>query len=326
MFDLIAIGDVVIDTFIPLTDAELIEDKHHRLQLAVRFGDKVPVGPATSTIGGNAANNVIGASRLGLKAAIYTNIGEDIDDMRIKSTFRREKVDTRYVKENKGFQSNHHIVLTYQGERTILVYHQPWKFNLPDLDRTRWIYLTSLPPSVIDSNIIDQLINFLERSGARLAYNPGTFQIKQGVKKNPRLLSLAELFIVNKEEAKLVLGRSEGEEVEIKALLHSLASLGPRNIVVTDGKGGSYGFDGESYWKLDAFPAELVEMTGAGDAYSTGAVAGLLYGETLQSAMRWGAANSASVVEHIGSIEGLLAYTQLQKRLKINSKLIAELL
>lgn len=324
MFDLISIGDVVIDTFIPLTDAEVLKDAHQEMQLAVRFGDKVPVGPATSTLGGNAANNAIGSARLGLKTAIYTNVGEDADDQRIKNQFKREKVDIRYVVENRGFQSNHHIVLTYQGERTILVYHQPWKFNLPDLERSRWVYLTSLPPSFIDSNLMDQLVNFLERSGSRLAYNPGTFQIKMGVKRNPRLLSLTELFIVNKEEAKLVLGHPEGEEIEIKKLLDRLAALGPRNVVITDGKAGSYGFDGENYWKLEVFPAELVEMTGAGDAYSTGVVAGMIHGQNLSEAMRWGAANSASVVEQVGPIAGLLTASPMQIRLKKNSKIIAK--
>lgn len=326
MFDLISIGDVVIDTFIPLTDATVETDGQER-KLSLRYGDKIPVGPSISMVAGNAANNAVGGARLGLKAAIYTNVGnkdDDEADNRIIAKFKKEKIDTRYVVENKDFVSNHHIVLDYKGERTILIYHQPWKFHLPELEKSRWVYLTSLSPSYVDSNLIDQICAYLERSGAKLLYQPGTFQIKIGVKKTPRLLSLTELFIVNKEEAKLILGYDESENIAPKKLMQGLLALGPHQVIVTDGGHGSYGTDGEKFYQLGLFPAKLVEMTGSGDAYATGTMAGLFHGEPLAKAMRWGAANGASVVEQIGPQAGLLTVHQMQTALKDNSKIVAK--
>jgi len=75
MFDLISIGDCVVDTFIPLTDAKIINSDGEAM-LAMRFGDKIPVGDSVSIVAGNAANNAVGSSRLGLKTAIYTNVGD----------------------------------------------------------------------------------------------------------------------------------------------------------------------------------------------------------------------------------------------------------
>ncbi len=323
MFDLISVGDSVIDLFVPLIDAETRSEDGQR-KLILRSGDKVPVGPSTSLIGGNAANNAVGSTRLKLNSAIYTNVGDDEDGQRIADNFRSEGVDCRYLVKNKEMLSNHHVVLDFKGERTILVHHQPWKLELPELERTKWVYLTSLSPSFVDTNFIEQLINYLERTRSKLLYNPGTFQIKQGVKKNPRLLSLTEVFIVNKEEAKLVLGFEEGEKKEMKELLTGLHDLGPRQVVVTDGENGSWGFDGENFFELGLFPANLVEMTGAGDAYATGVLAGLLHGKSLDSAMRWGAANAAGVVEQVGPQAGLLTYDQMQERLKANSKIVAK--
>ena len=195
MFDLISIGDAVIDTFVPLTDAHVHFDQKLR-ELCLRYGDKIPVGDSTSQVAGNAANSSVGASRLKLKTAAYINVGGDHDGQRIKDHLKDEGVDTRYVVVNKDLPSNHHIVLNYKGERTILIFHQPWKYHLPDLDRSKWVYFTSLSPTFVDSNIVEQLTNYLERAGAKLLYNPGTFQIKLGVKKSPRLLSLTEIFIV----------------------------------------------------------------------------------------------------------------------------------
>ncbi len=326
MFDLISIGDCVIDTFIPLTDAKILNDKGEPM-LAMRYGDKIPVGDSISLVAGNAANNAVGSSRLGLKSAIYTNVGnvgEDQDDQRIINKFKKEKIDIRYVIENDNLPSNHHVVLDYKGERTILIYHQPWKYHLPDLDASKWIYFTSLSPSFVDSNLIEQLMSYLERTGAKLLYNPGTFQIKQGVKKDHRLLSLTELFIVNVEEAKLILGFDEGKEVPIKKLLQGIVDLGPRMVVITDGANGSYGYESEKFYKLDIFPAKLVEMTGSGDGFATGTLAGLFHGKSLDEAMRWGAANGASVVEEIGPQKGLLSYNKMMEKLKENVKIVAK--
>ncbi|MBI4036322.1 carbohydrate kinase family protein [Candidatus Daviesbacteria bacterium] len=323
MFDLISIGDAVIDTFVPLTDAHVHFNENLR-ELCLRYGDKIPVGDSTSQVAGNAANSAVGAARLKLKTAAYINVGGDHDGLRIKDHLKDEGVDIRYVVVNKNLPSNHHVVLNYKGERTILIFHQPWKYNLPDLDKSKWIYFTSLSPTFVNSNLLDQLVNYLERSGARLLYNPGTFQIKLGVKKNPRLLSLTEVFIVNLQEAKIILGFNETENISVKKLLKNICDLGPKMAVITDGDKGSYGFDGEEYFHLEVFPAKLVEMTGAGDGYATGLLAGLFYGKDLSEAMRWGAANGASVVEQVGPQAGLLTYAKMQERLKENRKIVVK--
>ena len=103
-----------------------------------------------------------------------------------------------------------------------------------------------------------------------------------------------------------------------------------------NGKRGIYGlvekddfsliipFDGEKFYQLGLFQANLKEMTGAGDAYATGVIAGLFHGKDLPEAMRWGAANGAAVVEQIGPQAGLLTLHQMQERLKENSKIVAK--
>ena len=129
---------------------------------------------------------------------------------------------------------------------------------------------------------------------------------------------------MNEEEAKRILGYQDEEDIAIKKLLKGLCDLGPRMIIITDGEEGSYGFDGSKYYHLGIFPAKLLEMTGAGDGYATGVLAGLFYGKDLPEAMRWGAANGAAVVEQIGPQAGLLTYDKMQEKLKENSKIIAK--
>lgn len=326
MFDLISIGDTVVDTLIPLTDAEILENQGIKL-LGLPYGAKLACGQSISIVGGNACNNAIGSSRLGLKTAIYTNVGnkdQDEWDHRILAKLKKEKVDTRFVLETNDLPSNHNIILSFKGERTILVHHQNWEFKLPDLDKARWIYLTSMSPSFINSGIIKEICNYLKRSGSKLAYQPGTFQLKLGIKKNAEVLVLTEVLILNLEEAKAFLGYSVQDKLDIKKLLLKLANLGPKIVIITNGIDGSYAYDGINFLQIRSFPANLKEMTGAGDAYATGVIVGFCYGQDLAKAMRWGVANGAAVVEQIGPQAGLLTYDQMQQKLLEHKKIVAK--
>lgn len=325
MLDLISVGDATIDNFVQIHDAEVkCNIDKTECKLCISYGDKIAVDKLTHLVAGNTANNAVGGARLKLRSAIYVNVGSDPSGKQIMEKLKEEGVSIRYVVINEGMESNLSTVINFQRERTILVYHQAWKYKLPDLDSAKWIYFTSVAPSFTESNLLNELTVYLERTGSKLLYNPGTYQIKAGVKKNPKLLALTELFIVNVEEAKRILVGKDDADIPIKKLLNGISDLGPKMVIITDGEEGSYGYDGEKFYQLGIFPAKLLEMTGAGDAYSTGVLAGLFYGKSLSEAMRWGAANGASVVEQIGPQAGLLTYNQMQEKLKENSKIITK--
>lgn len=322
-FDLISIGDARIDNVVHLPKAHLnCTLNKEKCELCLSYGDKIPIDDVKTLTAGNNNNNAIGAARLGLKTALYANIGNDSNGKTIIDNLKKEGVDTRYVVINKK-PTEQSVVINFEGERTILVYHYPWDYNLPELEKTKWIYFSSVSYSFPKTPLISQLERYIERTGANLVYTPGTHQLNFGVKKYPRLLSLTTLFIVNCEEAKKILGIEQQKKADVKKLLNGLLALGPKMVIITDGQEGSAAYDGYKYYKLGLFPAKLVEATGAGDAYATGALAALFYGKDLPEAMRWGAANGAAVVEKIGPQEGLLTYARIQVKLKENSKVKA---
>lgn len=316
MFDLISIGDARIDNFVHLPKAHLACTLNkEKCELCLSYGDKIPIDDIKILPAGNNNNNAIGAARLKLKTALFANIGDDANGKTILNHLKSEKVDIRYMVINKG-ATEQSIVINFEGERTILVYHYPWEYNLPDLDKSKWVYFSSVSYSFSKTSLISQIERYIERTGANLVYTPGTHQLNFGVKKFLGLLSLVKVFIVNLEEAKKILGIDESKKADIKKLLLGLSNLGPAMVVITDAGNGSFGFDNEKYYHLEVFPAKLVEMTGAGDAYATATMAGLFYGKDLPEAMRWGAVNGASVVEQIGAQAGLLTYNEIQEKLK----------
>ncbi|MBI4037076.1 carbohydrate kinase family protein [Candidatus Daviesbacteria bacterium] len=309
MFDLISIGDAAVDYFFKISDAHL---ENGGTKLCFNFGDKLPVDEHQQTLGGNTPNSAVAAVKLGLKSAVYLNIGTDLAGKFTLTKLQEAGIDTRYVMENEEKNSNASAIISFNGERTILVFRQDFNYQLPDLDKTRWVHLSSMGKSAFDCNLNKQVENYLERVGASLVYNPGPYELSHGVKKFPRLLSLTNLLIVNKEEAEMILGGKPS----IKKMLSGLVELGPKTVIITDGKEGSYSFDGEKVLKLGVFPAKVIDMTGAGDSFAAGVLAGLFYGKSLGEAMRWGAVDAASNIEEVGAQNGLLNYEKMQEKLK----------
>lgn len=326
IFDVIAVGDSTVDTFIKIHDASIECDINHKdCRICVKYGEKIPVDSIAYGVAGNAANVVVGCSLLGLKTAIYTHTGYDWQGENIIKKFSEKGVSADFVVVEKGKSSNLSVVLTFQGERTIFVYHQPWHYKLPELSVCKWLYFTSVSASFTNSDLINEVCHFIDQTRTKLAFSPGTYQLKVGIKKYPKLLERCDLMIVNFEEAKDILGIEKTERINVmRDLLSKMLLLGPKIIVVTNGEEGSYATDGKKYLKVGIFPTKLVERTGAGDAYASGFISALVYNQSLEEAMVWGTINASQVISEVGAQNGLLTKEDLERHRKVVAELAAK--
>ncbi len=142
-YDVISIGDPTIDTFLFIHDIE-IKKVGKQLKAMINWGDKLPVDELYRTVAGNAANNAVGSARLGLKTAYYTLLAWDVGGREIIHKMKKEKVATEYIMLDDKHSTNASTVISYKGERTILVYHEHRKYKLPKLAPSKWVYLTSM--------------------------------------------------------------------------------------------------------------------------------------------------------------------------------------
>ncbi len=246
-FDIIVIGDSTIDTFIKIHDASVACDLNTKeCKICIKYGSKIPVESIAHGVAGNAANVAVACSSLGLKSGIYTNLGADKQGELIKNALIAKGVMPDYIVESGDKSSNLSVVLTFQNERTIFVYHQDWHYQLPDkMTAASWVYLTSMAGTFVNSNIMDEVCRYVDRSKAKLAYAPGTYQLKAGLKKYPKILDRCELLIVNLEEGYGILGLDNVEKTPIRDILSKMLLLGPKTVVVTDGEQGSYASNGK---------------------------------------------------------------------------------
>lgn len=322
MYDLITIGDIKLDSFVVLPSATLrceLLAQGKRCLLCLEHGAKIPVDDFEPQIAGSAPNVAVGLARLGLKTAIYSIVGDDATGKLAFARLHEEHVDTRYLKIARRERSSYSVVITYKGERTILAAHQPHRFHLPRLRATRWLYLSEVGTDYAD--LYHNTLALVRAKKLRLGFNPGAVQLRDGMKHLRELLAVTEVLFVNREEAIAILRKRN--HPDIRRLVHELWKLGPRVVVLTDGAAGAYAFDGGKTWFLPVFPTTVVEMTGAGDSFAAGFLAGRMYEKPIEECLRWGTANAASVIAHVGPQPGLLTKTQMLRALRTHRTVVA---
>lgn len=311
-YDLISIGDPTIDTFLKIHDAHVAcKLNREECQICINYADKIPVDQFFRFPAGNMPNNAVGATRLGLKTAIYGVIGADDDGDWIRRELNKEGVETKYLRVDDHHSTNSSTVIVFQGERTIFVWHQERQYHLPVLPSTEWVYLTSAGPLGENlGKLHRQVLGYLKSHSAKLAFNPGTYQMMLGRDGLMLFLERSELLFLNKEEAQELSGK---RTADVRVLLRTLYELGPKVVVITNGSQGSYSFDGHTYRACGIYDLAVVERTGAGDAYSSAFLSAYHYGLGIPEAMRWGTFNAAYVLGQFGGILGLLELKQMKR-------------
>lgn len=314
--DIIAIGDTTVDEFIRLKEAHVsCEIDEENCVISMAWGDKIPFDFSVLVPGvGNAANAAVAGARLGLSVGFISNVGKDRYGEEILETFKRENVDTHYITINEGLPTNHHYVLWYGSERTILIRHEAYSYALPkDLQAPKWIYLSSIRDGA--EIFHDELVTWLiDHPETKLAFQPGTFQINLGKDRLMKLYGATQFAACNKAEAERIL---ELGETDPKILLEKMHALGPKTVLVTNGRKGAYAYDGQEMFKIPMYPDPRLpyERTGAGDACTAAITAALTLDVPFKDALLWGPINSMSVVQEIGAQKGLLTRDAIEKYL-----------
>lgn len=305
--DFLAIGDTATDAFIRLKEASVhCVVNTDKCEICMRFGDKVPFDYVKVIKAvGNAANASVSAARLGVYSALVTQLGDDENGKDSIKNLEHEKVCSKYIKIHKGKPTNYHFVLWYEADRTILVNHVDYEYKLPSIKKApKWIYLTSLGGNSV--NYHEEVMKYLsENPNTKLCFQPGTFQMRLGIKKLSNLYKRSDIFVVNVEEAQ---GLLNTDSRDIKTLLSEIHAYGPKIVLITDGPKGAYMLDGDHFYFMPIYPDPKppLERTGCGDSFASTFVCALIYGKSPLEALMWASINPMSVIQYVGAQEGLL--------------------
>lgn len=309
--DLLTIGDVSIDLYMKVEDTG-VEDKENgdKPLLCFYHGSKIPVRSLHSNVAGNAVNVGVGATKLGISTAIYSEMGDDSDADRVIKELTYLGINTAFLHKNEGQQTGIHPVIVHGGERTIFSHHERREYSIQNWPTPKWIYYTSVSEGFEEFQ--KSLVDYLkENFQIGVAFNPGTYQMKSGLDSLRDILKVTDVLFVNKEEAIAWVGAGNTEQLHMK-----LQELGPKLTVITDGANGATAHDRATMLTREAFEPnkQIVDRTGAGDAFASGFLSALIYNQPLDVALKWGAINSSSVIREVGAINGLQTKDEISKK------------
>jgi ribokinase len=301
MLDVITIGSATVDVFGIIS--RKIKD--------CKLGDKVLIEKLDFETGGGGINSAVGLSRMGLKAAFLGKLGHDYNAFKILYELKKEKVrviktkpskyHTSYSFILKSEQEQDRIIFTHKGSSDHLSYGEFSKSEL----KTKWVYLATMLKKSFTT--AERIAKYAKKHNIKLMFNPSTYLAVKGKFHLRRILRATTILVLNKSEAQFLLATKSDNIITI---LKGLRKLGPEIVVVTEGAKGINAYDGENYYHLPAYKVKVVSTAGAGDAFASGFLAGILHKNDIVHALETGMANAASVIQYYGTKNKLLTYKQ----------------
>lgn len=316
MLDVITFGTATRDAFVKSEGFSVEEISRFTTGkgLCMPLGAKLDVEDMFFTTGGGATNTAVTFARQGLDAACVCKVGNDVSGREVIANLQNERVDTELIVMSEGEKTAYSVlILSQEGERTILVYRGVSDNILIDEVNwqpieAKWFFLNGALPM----DFVSHTIKLARITGANVAFNPSAKHIVKDLPKLKETLDSVDILITNREEASKITGISYDDEKgifkkmdeEVKGI--AVMTQGPKGLLVSDGK---------KLYRAGIFKEkEVADRTGAGDAFGSGFVAGLMdvdsishvSEEKMEYAIKLGSANATSVVEHLGAKTGIL--------------------
>lgn len=316
-FDVICFGSAFVDVFLKSEEFKTVRSPRVKTGVAMceTMGGKLAVDELLITTGGGATNAAVSFERKGLQAACIACVGNDFWGQFVKKELKNEGVSLVHLQTKKNYQTSYSTILVnQQGRRVALVYRHAsnqlsWqKIKWSSLN-CRWFYVSSLGG---DLALLTQIIRTAQKKKFKIALNPGSNEINNKDKLIP-FLKKVEVLLLNTVEAASLTGLKSSQPA---AMMRRLRKMGPKVIALTQGDQGAWLSFGRKTHKAEIFKVEAIEETGAGDAFGSGLVAGLILGLKPRETIKLAMANSASVVSRIGSKAGLLWQDEVDDWLK----------
>lgn len=303
IFDVITIGTATQDIFYPLVSDNFKFEK----------GAKHEVGAPQCFVGGGAVNAAVTFARQGFKTVALFRVGKDVAGEGIVRAVEKEGIVAWAHTDANEATGQSAILLYPNGERTVLA-HRGAADSMPLKEvpfakfKAKWVYIAS---ANIPVSVIEDIVDHCYGQGILVAFNPSAAYCADGGRLLRPLLSKIKVLITNREEAGTITGIASAKE---KDIFKHLDELVDGICVMTDGPRGVHVSDGSRIYMAETFTDKnLVSRTGAGDAFGSGFVAGLIRTEDIAYAMRLASANATAVTEHLGAHVGALTRAQFEK-------------
>ena len=246
--------------------ANLNCDRILNLDKPLEMGGRFHYQDGGKRLGGGGANTGIGLVWAKHRVALVSQVGRDKVGDWLLAEASTQGIDCHLIQRHKEMSSEMLLVMTPDGERTIIRPQRP-------------VFELSSPPEWSQWDAV--------------YFNSSAAQLSKDERPRP-----CDILIASKTD---MLGRSQ-----LSPWKYGLKIAGDslKYFIVTDGADGAYLYTQDDCQQVDAVPSKVVDTTGAGDAYAAGLIHGITTGLGVVESMREAGIWAGFAVETQSSIPG----------------------
>ena len=312
-----------------LGDGETVVDREH-VERTPRYGE-AELEWVDALPGGSAANTIYGLAKLGVKTGFIGAVGDDTEGKKLLQDFKKAGVDIGQIKEKLKAKTglarcysdklNFRSIHVTPGANSLLAMDD---IDLDYINQAEMLHISSFADDA-QLEVLLELVNKLD-SSVKISFSPGELYATKGIRTLSPILARTYILFANEKEVEQLTGKDfkTGAEVCLK--------LGCHIVVVTLGKGiswkavmaTSYIRDSQREYVIETVNKEIIstlDTIGAGDAFATGFLYGLLNGKPFDECGRMGDIVARFSITKTGARQGLPTLDELSQRYReINIK------
>ena len=299
MADVVCLGILVADVW-----GRPVNDWPERGRLSLV--DEVGIG-----VGGCAANTGVALAKLGGDVAIMGKVGVDGFGDFVTNTLREAGADISGVVRDAGIGTSATLVMIDDaGERTFIHYPganarlKPEELDLGLVKSARIFHLagTALMPG-FDGAPAASVLKAAQDAGVTTCMDTAWDATGRWMSLLGPQFEYADICTPSFSEAVELTGLKDPREVA-----GALLDLGPRIVALKMGEEGSYVRTADTELSVPAFNVNVVDGTGAGDAFVAGFLRGVLEGWDLERTATFANATGGLCAEGLGTSAGLRSF------------------
>ncbi len=284
----VTVGGIVADLVVPIQSFPITPQAHQVVE-------RLAVEP------GGLGNCLVVAARLGLRAVALGWVGQDIFGDQILSSLRQEAVDVEHVLHFEGRTTVSTVLVDREGQHVFVGSmgvrgpdHLPGEWR-PIVEQAAWV-MSDGWVLVQNPDPIEEAITRAHAHGRTTVFDPGPLLHRIPDERIGRVLAATSVLLLTEEEALRLAGPGSPGQ-----LIAALLARGPSLVVLKRGVQDVLIATRSESFTQPAFPVQVRDTTGAGDAFDAAFVAGLAFGLPLRSAATLAAVAGAVAVSKLGT-------------------------
>jgi len=297
-----------------LTIGELLID-----MISLEYGDNTDCRQFEKFFGGSPANIAMNVSRLGIRSRIASMVGDDGFGKYLIRQLEAGEMNTSAIQV--GDFATSMVVVTRSQGTPIPVFYRDADFQLQftqeledEIKNSRIVHFSCWPISRHPSrDTIEKVITVAKKNGVLVCFDPNYHPMiwekdDDGIAYIQSIISQVDIVKPSEDDAERMFGKDTCEN-QIKKFLN----LGVKLVIMTLGKDGAVISNGKEIVRLNTMATEVVDTTGAGDAFWSGFYTGIVKGCSVRYALDLGSAVAAYKLKFAGAVVALPEMEEIKR-------------